>query len=109
MGKKPFIIVLCLIGISILVVFGINKYIASTTMIEYGIIPDDSLPERYNKVTYTIPTIDEAGNHRIQTFTMDNKAEEDQVVKLFIRKDKVRKYELVQKDDLPKKIRENLP
>jgi uncharacterized protein YxeA len=109
MGKKAFMIILGMIGISILIVFGINKYIASTTTIEYGAIPNDPLPKRFNEVTYTIPSIDEAGNLRTRTFTMDDKVEKDQIVKLFIRKGKVRKYELIQMENLPENIGGNLP
>lgn len=93
----------------IIAFFGINKYITSTTIFQYGIIPNDTIPEKFEEVTYTIPTIDEEGNRGTQTFTMEHEMDNGHIVKLFIRNDKVKKQEIIAEEDIPKKVRGNLP
>lgn len=109
MWKMGLKIGIGLVVIILLSVFGIHKYLASTTIFQYGTIPNDTIPEKYEEVTYTIPTIDEEGNRSTQTFTVKHGEQGGQIVKLFIRNDKVKKHEFINKEDVPKKIMENLP
>lgn len=106
MGIKIGLVILVMIVVS---AFGVNRYFSTTTIFQYGTIPNDAIPESIEEVTYTIPIIDEEGKRGTQTFTVKHQVEDGEIVKLSVRNDKVKKHEFVQETDVPEKIRQELP
>lgn len=103
---KGFVIIAVIV---VLIAVGINKYIQSITTVEYGLLPKDPIPQVYEKVTYTIPTIDEEGHSNAQTFTVDNTELTKTMVKLAVRNDKVKKHEFVDNKDVPEHLKKKMP
>ncbi|HLR53129.1 MAG TPA: hypothetical protein VK078_00210 [Pseudogracilibacillus sp.] len=89
--------------------FGIYKYTESTADFQYGTIPEDFVVDDYEEVTYTIPTIDEDGERNTQEVTIKPEEEESCVIRLLVRDKKVKDHTFVTKEDVPKKILDNLP
>ncbi|MBO1002312.1 DUF1093 domain-containing protein [Pseudogracilibacillus auburnensis] len=102
---KKLLIAMAIIGI---IVIGVNKYVNSKTIFQYGIIPEEAVPLKFDRVEYTIPIIDEEGNRGTQTFSMSNTVEKGRIIKLYVRKNKVKKYEFIKEDDLPETVKNNL-
>ena len=73
-------------AVILLSTIGVHRYLESTTVLEYGQIPNDTIPKQFDKVTYTIPTIDEEGNRSTQTFTVNNEKDLGKIVKLVVPK-----------------------
>lgn len=109
MMKKGIIGIVILAAVILAGTAGIHRYLESNTILQYGQIPDDTIPKQFDKVTYTIPTIDEEGNRSTQTFTVSNEKELGKIVKLVVRNDKVKKHEFINIDDIPDKVKRNLP
>lgn len=105
------------IGVALLLAvsaFGIYKYTESTADFQYGTIPEDFVADDYEEVTYTIPTIDEDGERNTQEVKMkpEEKPEEEKdssVIRLLVRDKKVKEHTFIPKEDVPKKILNNLP
>lgn len=106
--NKNIIIVLVVLIIILISLVSWNQYTKSNTEYVYGKIPNETVPEHYEKIDYTIPVIDEEGNRGTQTFSIDNKEEIGDIVKLHVRNDKVKKHEFITEDQLPKAVQNNL-
>lgn len=106
--QKNIVIILVVLLILLVSLISWNHYIDANTEYVYGKIPNETVPETYDQVEYTIPIIDAEGNRGTQTFTIDNNEEVGEVVKLHVRKDKVRKYEFISENELPKAVKNNL-
>lgn len=90
--------------------FGIHKYMESTAAFQYGTIPEDSVAEDYEEVTYTIPTVDEDGERNAQEVTVKPEEKgESCVIRLLVRNNKVKDHKFVTKEDVPAKILDSLP
>ncbi|MEI3604143.1 YxeA family protein [Pseudogracilibacillus sp. SE30717A] len=74
----------------------------------YGTIPEEYVTSNFDKVEYTLPIVDEEGNHGTQTFIIEDTIQKGKVIKLYVRNDKVKKYEFISKEDLPEKVKKNL-
>jgi len=106
--NKNIVIVLIVLIILLVSLVSWNHYIDSNTEFVYGKIPNETVPEDYDQIEYTIPIIDEDGNRGTQTFTINNNEDVGEVVKLHVRKDKVKKYEFITEKELPKTVKNNL-
>lgn len=109
MLKKSILSIVVIAVLVVLSVVGINKYIDSITSFEYGSLPEDQIPKTYKKVTYTIPTVDEHGQSNAQTFTIENGDKTNTTVKLKVRNDKVKAYEMIDKKDVPQNVKKKMP
>ncbi|HLR23699.1 MAG TPA: YxeA family protein [Pseudogracilibacillus sp.] len=109
MLKKSILSIVIIAFLGALSVVGINKYIDSITSFEYGSLPEEQIPETYKNVTYTIPTVDEQGHANAQTFTMENGDKTNTTVKLKVRNDKVKAYEMIDKKDVPQNVKKKMP
>src|SRR5690625_4273863 len=107
-SNKNLVIVLIVLIILLISLIGWKQYTDSNTEFVYGKIPNETVPEDYDQIEYTIPIIDEEGNRGTQTFTIDNNEEVGEIVKLHIRKDKVKKYEFISENELTKAVKNNL-
>ncbi|HLR69920.1 MAG TPA: hypothetical protein VK085_00635 [Pseudogracilibacillus sp.] len=106
--NKNTIIVLAVLVIILIGLISWDQYTKSNTEQVYGKIPNETVPDDYDKIEYTIPVIDEEGNRGTQTFTVNNDDEVGHIVKLHILKDKVKKYEFITESQLPEKVKNNL-
>src|SRR5699024_11397264 len=109
MLKKSILSIVIIAFLGALSVVGINKYIDSITSFEYGSLPEEQIPETYKNVTYTIPTVDEQGHAKAQTFTTENGDKTKRTVKLKVRKEKVKADEMVDKKDVLQNVIEKMP
>lgn len=107
-SNKNIIYVLIVLVIVLISLISWRQYTFSNTEYVYGVIPNETVPETYDKIEYTIPIIDEEGNRGTQTFTVDNTEKVGEIVKLHIRKDKVKKYEFITDKELPNGVKNNL-
>lgn len=107
-NNKKLVFLLVLLIIVFISLIGWRQYTISHTEYVYGMIPNETVPEEYDNVEYTIPIIDEEGNRGTQTFTVDNNEEVGDIVKLHVRKDKVKKYEFITDKELPDAVKNNL-
>src|SRR5699024_642018 len=89
--------------------FGIYKYTESTADFQYGTIPEDFVVDDYEEVTYTNPTIDEDVERNTQEVTIQPEEEESCVIRIIVRDKKVKDHTFVTKEDVPKKILDNVP
>lgn len=102
--NKTMIIVLIVLIVLLLSLVSWNQYIKANTTYVYGEIPQESVSTDYEKIEYTIPVVTEDGEKGTQSFTVDNQGELGNFVKLHIYKDKVKHYEFITKEELPKKV-----
>src|SRR5699024_964202 len=109
MLKKSILSIVIIAFLGALSVVGINKYIDSITSFEYGSLPEEQIPDTYINVTYTIPTVDEQGHANDETFTKENGEKTNTTMKLKVRNDKVKAYEMIDKKDVPQNVKNKMP
>lgn len=107
-NNKNMIIVLVVLIVLLLSLISWNQYIKSNTSYVYGEIPQESVPNNYEKIEYTIPVVDTNGKRGTQSFSIDNEKEIGNFVKLHMYKNKVKKYEFVTKKELPEIVEKKL-
>ena len=106
MRKKLMISIFVLLG---LISGGKLVYeIANPKTYYYGIIPNDAAPLEHGRVEYTVPTVDEHGNTRTETFSAIKKLKEGAIFKLTIRNNIVKSYDIIAEEQLPSSIKNNL-
>ena len=106
--NKNTIIVLSSLVIVLIALIGWNQYIKSNTTYVYGKVPQETVPDEYDKISYTIPVIDKEGQRSTQTFEVDTDEEIGKIVKLSIFNGKVKKHEFISENELPKTVQNNL-
>src|SRR5699024_11383763 len=108
MLKKSILSIVIIAFLGALSVVGINMYIDSIISYEYVSLPEEQIPETYKNVTYTIPTDDEQGHANAQTFTMENGDKTNTTVKIKVRNDKIKAYEMIDKKDVPQNVKKKM-
>ncbi len=108
MNKKILFSTIVVLLLGIIMGVGGYTYFNKNIVHLYGTIPEEHISDNFEKVEYTIPIIDEEGNRGTQTFTLENKVEKGEIIKLYVRNDKVKKYEFINKEDLPETVQNNL-
>lgn len=81
--------------------FGSTKYYVKTT--------DQYTTERvvdFDRYSYKINGYDKNGNEKLLEFTTNKVLKVDRYLKVYVKDNVVKSYEEVQKDDLPKKVKE---
>jgi len=106
--NKNTIIILSSLVIVLIGLIGWNQYTKSNTTYVYGKVPQESVPDEYDTISYTIPVIDKEGQRSTQTFEVDTDEEIGRIVKLSIFNEKVKKHEFISEEELPKTIQNNL-
>ena len=106
--NKNMIIILFSLVIVLVGLIGWNQYTKSNTTYVYGKVPQESVPDEYDTISYTIPVIDKEGQRSTQTFEVDTDEEIGRIVKLSIFNEKVKKHEFISEEELPKTIQNNL-
>lgn len=106
--NKNVIIVLVLLIVLLISLISWNQYIKANTTYVYGEIPPESVPIEYEKIDYTIPVVDKNGKRGMQSFSVENPENIGSFVKLHVYKDKVKEYEFITQEELPKAVENNL-
>src|SRR5699024_9282353 len=106
--NKNTIIILSSLVIVLIGLIGWNQYTKSNTTYVYGKVPQETVPDEYDKISYTIPVIDKEGQRSTQTFEVHTDEESGRIVKVSIYHEKVKKYEFIAEDQVPKPAQTNL-
>lgn len=102
--KKIMPIIISIVSIiCIISIFAYIKYTEKETQLFYGVVSDRVIPKQFDKIELTIPVVDDAGNVDTQTFSVNPNDSFHSYIKLHVRKNKVIKYEFIDKNDLPSK------
>lgn len=106
--NKTTIIILSSLVIVLISLISWNQYTKSNTTYVYGKVPQETVPDEYDEISYTIPVIDKEGQRSTQTFEVDTDEEMGKIVKLSIFNGKVKNHEFISEGDLPTTIENNL-
>src|SRR5699024_5639439 len=106
--NKNTIIILYSLVIVLIGLFGWIQYKKYNTKYVYVKVPQESVPDEYYTISYTIPVIDKEGQRSTQTFEVDTDEDIGRIVKLSIFNEKVKKHEFISEEELPKTIQNNL-